>query len=86
MENLIFSLNATIPIFLMMLLGMLFRKLGWMDEVFAAKMNKFVFLVPQIIKKKHNPQKTACANKELLTTGSNIFLYIIVLDEEDFSF
>ena len=30
----------------MMLLGMLFRKLGWMDEVFAAKMNKFVFLVP----------------------------------------
>lgn len=46
MENLIFSLNATIPIFLMMLLGMLFRKLGWMDEVFAVKMNKFVFLVP----------------------------------------
>ena len=46
MENLIFSLNATIPIFLMMLLGMLFRKLGWMDEVFAAKMNKFVFWVP----------------------------------------
>ena len=46
MENLIFSLNATIPIFLMMLLGMLFRKLGWMDEVFAAKINKFVFLVP----------------------------------------
>lgn len=46
MENLIFSLNATIPIFLMMLLGMLFRKLGWMDEVFVAKMNKFVFLVP----------------------------------------
>lgn len=46
MENLIFSLNATIPIFLMMLLGMLFRKLWWMDEVFAAKMNKFVFLVP----------------------------------------
>lgn len=46
MENLIFSLNATIPIFLMMLLGMLFRKLGWIDEVFAAKMNKFVFLVP----------------------------------------
>ena len=46
MENLIFSLNATIPIFLMMLLGMLFRKLGWMDEVFAAKLNKFVFLVP----------------------------------------
>ena len=46
MENLVFSLNATVPIFLMMLLGMLFRKLGWMDEEFAAKMNKFVFLIP----------------------------------------
>ena len=42
MENLVFSLNATVPIFLMMVLGMLFRKLGWMDEEFAAKMNKFV--------------------------------------------
>ena len=29
MENLIFSLNATAPVFLMMLLGMLFRRLGW---------------------------------------------------------
>ena len=46
MENLVFSLNATVPIFLMMVLGMLFKKLGWMDEEFAAKMNKFVFLIP----------------------------------------
>ncbi|HJC57801.1 MAG TPA: AEC family transporter [Candidatus Eisenbergiella intestinipullorum] len=46
MENLIFSLNATAPVFLMMLLGMLFRKLGWIDEAFASKMNQFVFLVP----------------------------------------
>lgn len=46
MENLIFSLNATVPVFLMMLLGLLFRKLGWISEAFAAGMNKFVFLVP----------------------------------------
>lgn len=46
MENLIFSLNATAPIFLLMALGFLFRKLGWIDEVFASKMNQFVFLVP----------------------------------------
>ena len=45
-ENLIFSLNATIPVFLMMLLGVFFRKLGRIDEVFASKMNKFVFQVP----------------------------------------
>ena len=42
MENLIFSLNATVPVFLMMLLGLLFRKIGWIDDEFASKMNKFV--------------------------------------------
>ena len=46
MENLIFSLNAAVPVFLMMILGLVFRKLGWIDDVFASKMNKFVFLVP----------------------------------------
>ena len=46
MDNLIFSLNATVPIFLLMLLGLFFRKIGWIDEGFASKMNKFVFLVP----------------------------------------
>ncbi len=46
MENLAFSLNATIPVFLMMLLGMLFHKIGWIDDDFAAKMNRFVFFIP----------------------------------------
>lgn len=46
MNHLIFSLNATVPVFLMMLFGLLFCKLGWIDESFASKMNKFVFLVP----------------------------------------
>ena len=46
MENLIFSLNATVPIFLMMLLGLLLKKIGWIDDAFAGKLNKFVFLVP----------------------------------------
>ncbi len=46
MDNLAFSLNATVPVFLMMLLGMLFRRLGWVSVEFAEKMNSFVFLVP----------------------------------------
>ena len=46
MDNLVFSLNATVPIFLMMILGLFFNKIGWMDEKFANKMNKFVFRVP----------------------------------------
>lgn len=46
MDNLIFSLNATVPIFLLMVLGFVLKKLGLIDDVFASKMNKFVFLVP----------------------------------------
>lgn len=30
----------------MMVLGYVFHKIGWIDDDFAAKMNKFVFLVP----------------------------------------
>jgi len=43
MDNLIFSLNATLPIFFTMILGWFFRKAGLMDEAFVKKMNKFVF-------------------------------------------
>ena len=50
MENLMFSLTATVPVFVLMLLGLLFRRLGWIDEVFASKMNKFVFLIPLPVK------------------------------------
>lgn len=46
MENLIFSLNATVPVFAMIILGMLFKKIGIIDDVFSSKMNKFVFLIP----------------------------------------
>ena len=43
MENLIFSLNATLPIFFTMMLGWFFHKVGLMDDGFIKKMNKFVF-------------------------------------------
>ena len=46
MENLIFSLNATVPVFAMIVLGMFFKKIGTIDDVFASRMNKFVFLIP----------------------------------------
>ncbi len=46
MENLAFSLNATVPVFLMMILGLFCHKIGWIDDSFASKINKFVFTVP----------------------------------------
>lgn len=43
MENLIFCLNATIPIFLTLMLGLFFRKIGLFDDAFVSRLNKFVF-------------------------------------------
>ena len=43
MDNLVFSLNATLPIFSLMVLGNIFRRIGLIDEKAASWMNKFVF-------------------------------------------
>ena len=45
MENLIFSLNATMPIFFLMLLGVFFRKIGILEENMVNGLNQFVFKV-----------------------------------------
>ena len=45
MEHLIFSLNATMPIFFLMVLGACFRKAGIMEGVFVDRVNQFVFKV-----------------------------------------
>ena len=47
MENLIFSLNATVPVFLMMILGLVFKKIGWIDfsKVWDVKFVLFCFIV-----------------------------------------
>lgn len=45
LNNLLFCLNATIPVFLLMLLGLLFMKLHIFDDVFVKKMNAFVFRI-----------------------------------------
>ena len=45
MSNLMFCLNATMPIFLTMMLGYAFRKWHIMDGSFVDKMNSFVFKV-----------------------------------------
>lgn len=41
-----FCLNATGPIFLMMVFGLFLRKVGILDEDLANRMNKFVFKIP----------------------------------------
>ncbi|MBP3276317.1 AEC family transporter [Kandleria sp.] len=46
MSELAFSLNATMPVFLLMVLGYCLHKTNWIDDDFAAKLNRFVFRLP----------------------------------------
>lgn len=43
LSNLLFCLNATMPVFFLLILGMLFMKRGIFDKAFVSKMNSFVF-------------------------------------------
>ncbi len=51
MQNLIFSLNATIPVFLMMVFGWFVHKIDLIDDHTTKKLNNFVFrtLLPALL-------------------------------------
>lgn len=51
MENLIFSLNVVLPIFLLMCLGIFLRKIKLLDDEFLEKGNNFAFkvLLPMLV-------------------------------------
>ena len=43
MSNLLFTLNAILPILIPILLGYFLRKINFLSDEFLAKANKFVF-------------------------------------------
>jgi predicted permease len=45
MDNLIFSLNATIPVFLVIVIGYILKRIGMLSEAFVKDANKFNFNV-----------------------------------------
>lgn len=45
MDNFIFSLEATMPVFLVMVVGYFLRRIGMLNEAFCAVANKYVFKV-----------------------------------------
>lgn len=45
LSNLIFSLNATLPIFIIMVIGYILKKINWLDEHSTSVLNKLVFKV-----------------------------------------
>lgn len=44
-DNFIFSINATMPIFLMMVMGYFLKRIKWLDEKSTAVLNRLVFRV-----------------------------------------
>ena len=42
-DNLVFSLNATIPIFLMMVLGYILKRIHWLTDSATDVINRLVF-------------------------------------------
>lgn len=45
MENLLFCLNATVPVFMLMVLGFFFRRIRLFNDAFVSQANKFVFTI-----------------------------------------
>ena len=46
LENLQYCLNATLPIFILLFLGMCFMRIGVFSDEFVQKLNDFVFKIP----------------------------------------
>ena len=51
MDDLLFALNGTMPIFLLIVIGYILKRVGWLDEAFAGKLNTLVFrfLLPALL-------------------------------------
>ena len=51
LDDFIFSLNATVPVFTMMIFGWICRKIGLLDEHTTSKLNRFTFraLLPALL-------------------------------------
>lgn len=45
MENLIYSLNATVPVFIVIVVGYLLKKIGWINDGFIKAANKINFTI-----------------------------------------
>jgi hypothetical protein len=53
-DNLIYSLNGTVPIFAVMVIGYLLKKYRMLDEDFVAAANRFVFRVGRLTEKRRS--------------------------------
>ncbi|MDD7024380.1 MAG: AEC family transporter [Oscillospiraceae bacterium] len=77
MENLMFSLNATVPIFLTMVIGIFMRKSGIFTDEVTERLNKFVFTagIPALLF-----QDISGADvRQVWDTGFVVFCFLVTL-------
>ena len=74
LENLVFCLNATVPIFLLMILGYVFKVTGIFNESLTKGINSFVFKIalPVLVYKELATSQV----EELWDTGFIVFCFI----------
>lgn len=95
LDNFVFSINATMPIFLMMVVGYLLKKIKFADEHSTAVMNKLVFRVflPALLfmdmakqdfsKIWDNSFVLFCAVTTLLSIAAAAFMSLFFKDKHD---
>lgn len=80
MENLIFSINVVLPIFLLMCIGSFLRKIRLIDQVFLDKANHFAFsaLLPVLLFNNiYKSNISEAVNIKLIFFGVGIILFIV---------
>lgn len=77
LEDLLFCLNATLPIFLLMVLGYIFRITNIFSETFAKELNSFTFKIalPTLVFKELATSEV----EELWDTGFIVFCFLATL-------
>lgn len=80
MENLIFSINVVLPIFLLMCIGTFLRKIKLIDRVFLEKANNFAFsvLLPVLLFNNiYKSKLSESVNLKLIVFAVGIVLFIV---------
>ncbi|MGD9569750.1 MAG: AEC family transporter [Sedimentibacter sp.] len=80
MENLIFSINVVLPIFLLMCIGAFLRKIKLIDQVFLEKANHFAFsaLLPVLLFNNiYKSNISDSVNVKLIIFAVGIILFIV---------
>lgn len=77
LENLVYCLNATMPIFILMMLGYLFKKFNIFSDSFTKEMNSFVFKIalPVLVFNELAEEKFS----DIWDSGFVIFCFLITL-------